>query len=299
MTPTLKSHPLYGLSLAGFGALVLTPDALFIRLSEMGAWEMLFWRGILMGSVMYCVMLLTNPEPKKQVIRKAFSKNGLAVSTCQFVSTFTFILGISQTSVSVILFALATSPIFGAFFSSLLLGERTHISTWAATIATLGGILITVSDASHAIAAPDGSVIFGAICGLTAAAALGLNFVILRKDDSLPVDAIMGNGAYMACIAALLINGTNGLLEGKIYFIAFTAMIVLPLSFYCLTSASRYIIAANIGLLMLLETILGPIWVWLGVGEQPTMQMIAGGVIVIVTLAIYVSYSARRLQQQA
>ena len=296
MTPS-KTHPLFGLMLAGFGALVLTPDALFIRLSGMDVWNMLVWRGLQLGLMMYLLILLTSWHEKGTIFKKAFSWRGLGISLCQFTSNLAFIVGIAETSVSVILFALATSPIFGAYFSRLVLGERTHISTWLATIFTLFGIFITVMDAGSSIAAPDGSVLFGALCGLTAAGAIGLNFVLLRKHDDLPVAAIIGNGSLLSGFLGLAIVGPWTLLEGNWLMISICGLIILPVSFYCLTSASRYTAAANIGLLMLLETILGPIWVWLGVGEAMTSQMIIGGVIVVATLAIYVIYSSLRLSQ--
>ena len=289
---TLKAHPLFGLGLAGFGALTLTPDALFIRLSGMGVWEMMVWRGSQLALVMYALVLITSWDKKAEIFKKTFSWRGLGISLCQFTSNVAFIVGIAQTSVSVILFALATSPIFGAYFSRLILREKTHLSTWLATAATLIGIAITVADASHATAAPDGSVLFGAICGLTASAAIGLNFVLLRKHDDLPVAAIVGTGSLWSALLGFAVIGPSTLLDGNWLMISVCGLIILPISFFCLTSASRYTAAANIGLLMLLETILGPIWVWLGVGEAPTTQMVFGGAIVVITLALYVSYSA-------
>ena len=293
----LKKHPLFGFGLAGFGALTLTPDSLFIRLSGMGAFEMLVWRGIQMGFVMFALAYFLDRKNFAHNIKLTYSKRGLIVSLCQFVSTACFVIGIAETSVSVILFALATSPIFGAFFSRILLGERTHISTWLATIFTLGGILLTVLDAGEAHGAPDGSVLFGAICGLTAAAAIGMNFVLFRKYTDLPVATITGNGSLLSGFAALAYIGTSTLFDGNVWMISVCGLIILPVSFFCLTSAARYTAAANIGLLMLLETILGPVWVWLGVGESATSQMIFGGIIVIFTLAIYVTYSSMRLQK--
>ena len=298
MTPS-KTHPLFGIMLAGFGALVLTPDALFIRLSGMDVWNMLVWRGLQLGLIMYAVILITSWHEKGIIFKKALSWRGIGVSLCQFTSNLAFIVGIAETSVSVILFALATSPIFGAYFSRLILKERTHLSTWLATIFTLFGIFITVMDAGSSHAAPDGSVIFGALCGLTAAGAIGLNFVLLRKHDDLPIPAIIGNGSLLSGILGLLIVGPSTLFEGNWVMISICGLIILPVSFYCLTSASRYTAAANIGLLMLLETILGPIWVWIGVGEAPTTQMMIGGMIVVVTLAIYVIYSSMRLSRNA
>ena len=293
----LKKHPLFGFGLAGFGALTLTPDSLFIRLSGMGAFEMLVWRGIQMGIVMFALAYLLDRKNFSHNMKLTYSRRGLIVSLCQFVSTACFVIGIAETSVSVILFALATSPIFGAFFSRILLGERTHISTWLATLFTLGGILLTVLDAGEAHGAPDGSVLFGALCGLTASAAIGMNFVLFRKYQDLPVATITGNGSLLSGLAALAYVGTSTLFDGNVWMISVCGLLILPLSFFCLTSAARYTAAANIGLLMLLETILGPVWVWLGVGESATIQMIFGGIIVIITLAIYVIYSSMRLQK--
>lgn len=293
----LKKHPLFGFGLAGFGALTLTPDSLFIRLSGMGAFEMLVWRGIQMGIVMFALAYLLDRKNFSHNMKLTYSRRGLIVSLCQFVSTACFVIGIAETSVSVILFALATSPIFGAFFSRILLGERTHISTWLATLFTLGGILLTVLDAGEAHGAPDGSVLFGALCGLTASAAIGMNFVLFRKYQDLPVATITGNGSLLSGLAALAYVGTSTLFDGNLWMISVCGLLILPLSFFCLTSAARYTAAANIGLLMLLETILGPVWVWLGVGESATTQMIFGGIIVIITLAIYVIYSSMRLQK--
>lgn len=293
----LKKHPLFGIALAGFGALTLTPDSLFIRLSGMGAFEMLVWRGIQMGIVMFALAYLLDRKNFSHNMKLTYSRRGLIVSLCQFVSTACFVIGIAETSVSVILFALATSPIFSAFFSRILLGERTHISTWLATLFTLGGILLTVLDAGEAHGAPDGSVVFGALCGLTASAAIGMNFVLFRKYQDLPVATITGNGSLLSGLAALAYVGTSTLFDGNLWMISVCGLLILPLSFFCLTSAARYTAAANIGLLMLLETILGPVWVWLGVGESATTQMIFGGIIVIITLAIYVTYSSMRLQK--
>lgn len=293
----LKKHPLFGFGLAGFGALTLTPDSLFIRLSGMGAFEMLVWRGIQMGIVMFALAYLLDRNNFSHKMKLTYSRRGLIVSLCQFVSTACFVIGIAETSVSVILFALATSPIFGAFFSRILLGERTHISTWLATLFTLGGISLTVLDAGEAHGAPDGSVLFGALCGLAASAAIGMNFVLFRKYQDLPVATITGNGSLLSGLAALAYVGTSTLFDGNVWMISVCGLLILPLSFFCLTSAARYTAAANIGLLMLLETILGPVWVWLGVGESATIQMIFGGIIVIITLAIYVIYSSMRLQK--
>ena len=73
-----------------------------------------------------------------------------------------------------------------------------------------------------------------------------------------------------------------------------TGAVVLPLSFFSLSLASRYTSASNVSLLMLLETVLGPYWVWLVIGEAPTPRMILGGVVVVVSLTGYLILTGRR-----
>jgi len=82
--------------------------------------------------------------------------------------------------------------------------------------------------------------------------------------------------------------------EGTLGYMALTGAVVLPVSFFSLSLASRYAPAATVSLIMLLETVLGPFWVWLGVGERPTPAMILGGAIVVSSLAIYLWRQMRR-----
>jgi drug/metabolite transporter (DMT)-like permease len=62
-----------------------------------------------------------------------------------------------------------------------------------------------------------------------------------------------------------------------------------------LNVASRHTPAANVSLLLLLETVLGPVWVWVVIGEAMTLPMIAGGTVVVASLLLYIVASARML----
>ena len=77
---------------------------------------------------------------------------------------------------------------------------------------------------------------------------------------------------------------------------AVTGAVILPVSFFTLSLAARHTQAANVSLLMLLETVLGPLWVWMGVGERPTLQMGMGGAIVVISLAVYLVVTGRGLR---
>jgi len=126
------------------------------------------------------------------------------------------------------------------------------------------------------------------------AVVLALNFVILRARPDLPIPLLMGLGAALAGVTGVAITGPAQMTQGTVWAIAVTGLVILPVAFFSLSLASRYTHASNVSLLLLLETVLGPLWVWLGVGERPTPMMLAGGVIVVGSLAVYLWHTGRR-----
>jgi drug/metabolite transporter (DMT)-like permease len=82
--------------------------------------------------------------------------------------------------------------------------------------------------------------------------------------------------------------------EGKVIFMVLTGALVLPVSFIALSLSSRYTHAANVSLIMLLETMMSPLWVWLVLGESPSARMFAGGAIVLGALLVYIVLTGRR-----
>lgn len=289
----MRRHPLFGLVLATFGALVLTPDALFMRLSGMAGYQMVGWRGLMMGSVMLCLWLATSRHRQRDlaVLGSAF---GLGIIACQFVNATLFSLGIAHAPVAVMLLAVATVPVFAALFARLVTGERTSAATWLAIAAVLSGIAVAVSGGGHGGVALDRSALLGALAGLGVAMALAFNFVILRARPELPIPLVIGLGAVLAGMSGVVVTGPDAMMQGEIWAIAVCGLVILPLSFFTLSLASRHTQASNVSLLLLLETVLGPLWVWLGTGERPTPMMLAGGVIVVGSLAAYLLHSGRR-----
>ena len=114
----------YGLGLATFGALVLTPDAMLMRLSGMEAVQMLGWRSSLMGIVMLALWALTSPQ-KAADLRLTLTLGGLAIALCQAVNGALFTFGIVGAPVTPVLLGVATVPVLSALLAWLISGERT------------------------------------------------------------------------------------------------------------------------------------------------------------------------------
>lgn len=290
----MTRHPLFGLALATFGALMLTPDALFMRLSGMGGYQMVGWRGLLMGAVMLALWGLISRHRARDlaILGSGF---GLGIVACQYVNATLFSLAIAHSPVSVVLFAVATVPVFAALLARLVIGEPTRVATWVTIAAVLSGIALAVFGGKDADVTLERDTLWGALAGLGVAVMLALNFVILRARPELPILLLIGLGAALAGLTGMIVTGPSMMMQGEVWAIMICGILILPVSFFSLSLASRYTHASNVSLLLLLETVLGPLWVWLGTGETPTPMMLAGGVIVVVSLAVYLWHSGRRV----
>lgn len=274
-----------GFLLTFLGVMVLTPDTLLIRLIDADQWSVVFWRGLLQGLTLLLALALIYRQRSFEIV-KATGKAGLYVAAAYVVSNLAFVLSVSNTHVANTLIILATSPMFAALLSIFFLKEKVTLATWLAIASSFVGILIVVGDSFGTANA------LGDMIALVAAIALASAFTLIRRSpkvDMVPALALAG-----LVVAALSYPLTAPFVysDQQILWIALMGIIVLPVSFGLMTIGPRYIPAPEVSLLLLLETTLGPIWVWLAIGEEPTDNAIIGGVIVVATLLVH---SLRRL----
>ena len=290
--------PVFGLALAGAGTLFLTPDALLMRLSGMDGFQMVGWRGLLVSAVMSAIWLLSSRDRRGEVSELA-SGVGIGLILCQFFNATLFSVGVALAPVAVVLMGVATVPVFAALLSWILIGEPARRATWLATAAVLCGIGLAVLGGKGGGLALDRQAGLGALMGLGVALALAFNFVLLRARPRIPIMLVMACGSFVAGLNGLRITGPAAMMEGQVWAIVITGAVILPVSFFALSLASRYTHPANVSLLMLLETVLAPFWVWLGVGERPSVNMLIGGAIVVASLALYLAVTRRQARRQA
>ena len=283
----LKNPGTIGLSLALFGALLLTPDTLFMRLSELDGFTMLAWRGGLSG-VGYILIWAWFSLRLELKIPNLLTLSFAIVVICQIINATFFSLAIAVAPVTIVLISVATVPIFSAILSWFFLGETLSKFSIGTAILVLVGLYISVLGGDATLIELDTSTLLGALFGLGVAFTLAMNFTIIRKDKNVPFVLAIGIGALLA--------GSLGLLcADNLYWppvknmaaIAVTGIIILPVSFCTLSYAARFVSSSTVSLIMLLETVLGPLWIWWGIGEEPTNAMLLGGAIVILSLAAF------------
>ena len=292
----VKSVP-NGALIAWFGVILLAPDALLIRITGLEGMSLLFWRGLLMGGTLMVLWLIFAARRLRQDIRVALSPVGLLLIGVFTVDAITFAIGITMTSATVMLTALATMPIFTMLFSIPMLGEKPSIQTWLTVLFCGIGIVIVVTSGHEAIGAPTGSPIIGGCLGIFTAAGLGFAMVLKRRYPELPTMLSTGTANMMTVgVAWVLLGNAVKVLPAETHqMLALLTMgiLVLPMAFFALMVAPRYTSATTVGLIMLTESIMGPLWVWIGTGERPSIMMVAGSIIVISSLSFYFLYANR------
>ena len=269
-----------GSLLAFIAVMLITPDSILIRLSTIETWGMLFYR----GAIPFVVVLVGLIFFYKNNLFKALINIGypgifyiISFSICNI----TFIISIQNTNVANTLVMIAMAPMLSAILGSIFLKEVPDRKTWVAIIITLIAVTYIFHDSIEM------GNFYGDLFGIITAFGLACNAVIARfaKSRDLVPSAVIGK----LCVAvfAFFFVDTFALVDNDLIFVPLMCVMCVAIPFVLVTIAPRFIPAEEVNLFFLLETIIGPFWVWLVINEQPSIETIQGGFVIILTIAIH------------
>ena len=269
-----------GSFLAFVGVMFITPDSLFIRLSNIDTWSLLFYR----GAIPFVVVLIGLILFYKKNFFNALFKIGLAgiFYVISFsICNITFIISIQNTNVANTLIMVAMAPMLSAILAAIFLKEPTNKETWVAIFVTFFSVTFIFYDSIQI-----GNIV-GDLFGFVTALGLAINANLARfaKDRDLVPSAVIGK-LVVAIFAFFFVENFDLVAADKI-IVPLMCIMCVAIPFVLVTIAPRYISAPEVNLFFLLEVILGPIWVWLIIKEQPSVQTIIGGIVIIVTIALH------------
>ena len=276
-----------GMMLAFTGMIFITPDSLFIRLANLESWNLIFYRGFIPFLVVFIGLLIIY---KTKLINELINNgwHGFAYACVFTITNIVFVISIENTNVANTLIMIALAPMLSAIISFIFLKENPDQKTWVAIIITTLSVIYIFYDAL------DAGDFLGNFLGLVCATGLAVGAVIIRsaKKISLVPSAMLGK-LMVALIALFFANQLK--LEGyDLTIIPLMCIMCVAIPFVLITLAPRYIMAAEVNLFFLLETILGPIWVWMVIHEQPSIETITGGIVIIVTIGIHSILTLKR-----
>ena len=269
-----------GSLLAFIAVMFITPDSLFIRLSSFDTWGLVFYRGIIPFFTVLTGMLIVY---KLNFFRMLFASgyHGLIFITTFSITNITFVVSIQNTNVANTLVMIALAPMLSAILGAIFLKEIPSTKTWIAIAVTFLAAVYIFYDSLQL-----GSI-YGDILGFITALGLAVSAVTIRsakKKNLLPAAVV---GKLFVAIFAMFFIETYTLIDQDLFIVPLMSIMCVAIPFVLVTIAPRFIPAEEVNLFFLLETIIGPFWVWVVIKEQPSIETIQGGVIIILTLAIH------------
>jgi drug/metabolite transporter (DMT)-like permease len=278
-----------GMLIAACGVLVLSFDALLIRLADSSSYNVTFWRGAFtcLATGLLCLYWRKRQRWPRS---PALWLGGIAIASLYGVNTWLFVYSISHTNTANTVVILASAPLFAALFSRLLLGERVLQRTLVAIGVSVLGVLVVFAGSESAA-----GQWLGDIAALILAASMGMMFTLLRQFGDLPRLPIIALAGAIAALISWPLATPLTLAPASYGWLALMGLIQIPLATILIMTAPRYLPSTEVSLFLLLETVLGPIWVWLILGETTSVHTLVGGTAILGAISINTWLALRRV----
>ena len=277
-----------GVFLCLFGITLLSPDSLLLRLIGADLWTLAFWRGGLSAVGLSVVVLLLEGWKTGQQQLLRLTKQGVVVALSFAIANIAFIFSIQNTAVANTLVIMSLSPMFAALISHFFFRDPISTGTWLATFAIFLGLTLVFY----------GSLTTGGVVGdlaaLVTSICVAISLVLMREHRDISMVPALAWSSGLVCLAALPFALPASLSGTSLILMLVLGLIVLPASLAMIGLAPRYLPAPEVSLILRLEALLAPLWVWLVLGEVPSRQTLIGGGIILTTLICLSLYTIRK-----
>lgn len=224
---------------------------------------------------------------------KSIGGHGLVMVVFYTFGTISFITAITHTSVANTLIILSTTPLFAALIGLAVFRERIELRTWCAIFLVAIGIYVISSDGDN-----QGATLFGDVAAVSGAFFLAAGFTVVRRKPTISVFPVFSIAGLVTALVILPLAQPLSVTQQDMGYLIIMGVYMLPLGTALMYIGPKYIPASEVGLMLLLESVLGPTWVWLALGEEPGARTLMGGVIILSTLAINTLWAMKNASNQ-
>ena len=252
-----------------------------------GPWHVLLYR---QGALSLALLLVLLSRHRGRVVPEfiGIGRYGVVAGLAMATGATCFIHSLSNTTVANTLFILSATPFVTAVLGWVWLKEPVRRRTWFAMTLALVGIAIMVGGGFAA------GTIFGNVMALATVFCFSCFVVLLRRGRATNMMAAVVVGSSISAInAAFILKGNFAIsIHDLVFCIAWGGVLSTVVHFLFVWS-SRFVRGAELMLLVLVEFVLGPLWVWIFVAEVPRTATLVGGAVVLVTVASHALLSLR------
>lgn len=283
----LHNPRLMGTLLAASGAMVLSFDALLVRLVDLSGPDVMVWRGLFIALSLTLVLRFWRGE----WVWKRLQQGGVAawwIALNFGLTSFLFVLAVVETAAANVLVIITTAPLFAALFSGVWLREWIALRTWIIMLICFLAIFGIFAGSLEAAS----TSLLGNLYAVLAAISLGLNLTLLRRHQQVSYLSVVAVGGLLGALLALPL-ATPWAVSWSNMQVLLIMGLQMPLAMLLLTRGLRYLPAAEVALFLVLEAIFGTLWVWWILAEAPPSATLLGGTVIILALLAHVYLGLR------
>ena len=255
-------------------ALCWSSGALITRLVTTGPWTTTLWRSLFASLFLAAALRLVAGGG----VVARWRGPVVPVALCMALASTCFIFSLSLTSVANTLILMSTGPYVAGLFGWLLLGERVAARTWLAMGIALVGAVVMVSSSAG------GGALAGDLLAIVMAASFAVATVLVRRHPEVQMVAAAVLSTAIAGLVALPLAQPFATTPRDLALLAFFGVGQFGAGFLLFMAGARLIPAAQTSLIGMLETVLGPLWVWLVLSERPGAASLIGGALILTAL---------------
>ncbi len=266
-----------GILITALGVFIMSLESLFIKLTSISPFTFSFYLGIFM----FISMLLLLVIKQRDIIREITKTSLYIFLLCGILmgsANIFFIWAIKSTTAANVVLIIGTGALFTSFFSYLFYKEKIRINVLIASFFMILGLLIIFND-KVGLGSLKGNVL-ALLCTMT----FSLSFVLMSKYTRINRIALTGMTGISLAIIAYFASDTITIDLYNLSVVAVMGLIITPYSRVLIFNGTKFINASEVSLLMIIETVMGPIWVWMVLKEVPSTYTFIGGGIILLTL---------------
>jgi drug/metabolite transporter (DMT)-like permease len=263
----------YGSLLVAASAIAFSTTGYFTRLIKLDVPTLLFWQGIFGGLFMLCCISLMY-RGKTITAFRTMGRSGIAIAILMAFASVCYVVALRLTTVAEVASIAATGPFLCGALAWLVIGEKEHWATVAASVFALAGVIVMVGPAAF------GGHIAGAAMAFAMTFSLAVMLVIMRVKKSV---SMLPASCLSAFLSSLMMWPASNwsIPSDTMGELALFGIVQCGLGQILFTIGAQLIPAIRTSLLNRLQTVLGPMWVWLAFGEVPRTNTLVGGTLVL------------------
>lgn len=268
---------LKALIITALGVLLMSFESLFIKLTSISALTFSFYTGLFMIISINLFLLKT----KKKKILQSYKEGIVPLILCGFLfgsSNIFFISAIKTTTVANTVMILSTAPLFASLFAYILYREKSSKNIYISSFFIFIGLYIIFSSQ---LGQAD---MIGNFYALMCAVLFSLSFVFLSKHTNINRLAVTACAGFFTATISLILASDLTIDINSLYVLLIAGLVTTPISRVLLGIGTKNLPASEVSLLMIIETVMAPIWVWWVLNEVPASTTLLGGSLILLTL---------------